>query len=148
MAMPELCTPTPEARNVIVLRVAKKITDGMRNWLAAEVVSSGQGNNAILDDYERFVGAFDLPTQEAAAAIRSKQESHYSRLMPFTADFKTDSDNEYLFARQLFCFMMNISGAFRVQSQLQALSQEDYLKKRRGGEPIGIDLQSAVTDRV
>lgn len=127
---------------------ARTIGVTFEHWLADEVKSSGQGNNAILDNYDDaisgIVGGWDHPKNFG----RIKHESHVDNRMPlWWAQYEQDPENDLVSAKLLFNGLMQISGAYRTQCYLQARGAQDYLW-RRSGRPVGINLESEAMARL
>jgi hypothetical protein len=109
----------------------------MHGWLAEEIRSSGEGKNAVLDDWDTFI-------QSGVA----KAKSHYDRLWSRTSQFQALKSRDKFIALQIFDAQMGMSGAFRTNCRVMALDQADYLAKRYGNSPLGIDIGKQIDERL
>jgi hypothetical protein len=135
------------SRNSLSVEIAgRKISGTFYNWFVSEVTSSGI-DNTFLDDYTglRDHLGTDYESDDNWSAL--KQRGHLDRmdkkLWPL---FESDPQNDEFSAQVLFGAMMLTSGAYRLQSNLQSKTAEEYLSRRK--RAIGINLQRTVTDHL
>jgi hypothetical protein len=133
---------------------AEIIASELENWLKREVDNSVTGRNKYLDDFSGFRRSLVLPYGDRSNTNAAKNRSHYDRtvnwtsgLLEFYEDFNADQ-RDYAIARQIFCAQMSLSGLFRIQCLMQAADQDDYYRRRTGGNGTGIDLEESATDRL
>jgi hypothetical protein len=129
----------------------RAIAKAMNDWLQAEIESSMEGRNAILDDWEQFQRDLRLPFDDPHNQNAGKTKSHYNRLLQWTLASEQYPDllqDDYYLARQMFCAQMFVSGAYRRQCFLQAHDADDYALRRRSMGPVGINLQDTVAQRL
>lgn len=125
------------------------IATAFTGWLDAEVRNSGEGGNAILNDYPGFVEALSLDYFDNSNVPAGKSRSHYDRLKLWTEEtFPGHSSDDEVIARQLFGVLMGLSGAFRTQCLLISSSQNSYMNYRNGPNPLGLDVKGQVQQRL
>jgi hypothetical protein len=144
-----------------VERQAVAVSNAFYDWLAAEVVTSGEGRNKYLDakvektedakkrfsDLRRRIA---LPYDNEENWNAQKDKGHRNR-WPFwleAAEITSDGDSQADFAsaRLLFAPLMTISGAYRMQSYLESDDPEEYLARR--SEVIGVDMEDVVASQI
>lgn len=130
---------------------AEAIATALRDWLQAEIISSMEGRNHILDDWEQWQKDLRLPFEDPANQNAGKAISHVNRLRNWTYAAEQYPDivqEDYYLARQIFCAQMNISGAYRRQCFFQAADAADYRRRRQQLGPVSIDLVGAIQERI
>lgn len=137
--------PVPIRKSGLIL------TRAFSDWLDGEVISSGEGVNAVLNNYdlatEGIRGGAEHPNNFAA----QKSAGHLNRLPIWWTGFAEtpldDKDYDYVTARIGFAALMEVSGGWRIQCYLKSKTATEYLR-RRNAKPAGIPIQKAVTDRL
>jgi hypothetical protein len=125
----------------------QRIAEVINWWLQEEIVNSDAGLNAYLSEFvERRADldkSFDDPTNFMAA----KAISHDSRFKFFVENYgNTDSIlDDRGASRFIFAALMAVSGGYRKQCVVEAVSAQDYLHRRRDLGPTSINVLEVVT---
>lgn len=132
---------------------AEPITSVIYDWLAAEIETSGTPGdvNAVLDEYDLAVGSL---ARHSGSFTEGKHGGHMDRLRSDIGNLALfvpeDEDFDGFAVKLPFDALMEVSGSYRNQCYADAVSQEDYLEKRRGviGISIGNTVRNRLTDLV
>lgn len=134
----------------VIERHADTVAEAIHTWLAAEVMSSGQDHNRVLDDYDKAVTKIEGGTGYQLNFTGGKHQGHMDRLPLFFKAYKDTPDGSpnYDKAEALVAFggLMEISGGYRNQCYVTAKNKQQYLAKRK--KVIGISLVDAVSVRL
>lgn len=130
------------------LQPHEAIAQVFHDWLVAEVESSSQNQNAILDDWASFHAALQMPFSDNANVSARKADSHYSRLRLWTDEFAKGHVDDSSIAHQIYGTLTGMSGAFRTQCNTFASNQNQYTTRRQNGEPLGINISVQVQKRL
>lgn len=124
----------------------RKVATSFYNWLAEEVETSVT-DNASLDDFKEARRRLGLDYEGTENWAAEKQKGHLNRVdVKFWPLYESDPEDDEFSAQVLFGAMMFTSGAYRIQSYLQAKSPEEYNNRRR--RAAGINLYQVVTGRL
>jgi hypothetical protein len=120
------------------LSKANAIAGAIENWLSEEIVTSSEGENAFLDNWDTFL-------QDGLA----KANSHFDRLKIRTDSlFDSESVEDEVVAMQIYDTQSGMSGAFRTQCYILAADHEDYFRRRLGSSPLNVDIKSSINEMV
>jgi len=126
---------------------SQRVAEVINWWLQEEIISSDVGSNAILSEYSDrradLYKDFDDPTNVMAA----KAISHNNRFTFFAENLNDTSSwlDDHGASKFIFAALMAVSGGWRKQCIIEAVSAEDYTYRRHNLGPTGIDVMSAVT---
>ena len=129
---------------------AEAISDSLEDWFRAEHASSSEGVNKPLDTLAWGTATLALPWDDVSNGNAAKTLGHVNRIRPLIWGglFVESPNDDYLAARQLFGVQMLISGCYKNQCYAQATDQSDFLARKFGEPPIGIDIPSVVSDHL
>jgi|GEM_PF-5312164 len=126
-----------------------QISDALTAWFDGEIKSSMASRNAILDNFATWHQWLKMPLTNPSNGNYRRPSGHTDRLRVFTDQgFVRRPWDDQVFARQIFCAQMFVSGLFRNECMLLSSNQEEYLKRRGGTNPVGISIAQVVGNRL
>lgn len=113
-------------------------------WLHNEIVESNSNRNSYMNNFAThksgYLQRFDAQGNMNAAKLRA----HYDRLVTFTTTFAEEPTTAISLERQLFCILMKVSGLYRHQCYITAITGKQYEELRHQDKAVGIDIIQAI----
>jgi len=134
------------------------ITVAIRDWLEAEVVTSGESRNRYLDasdkdaetaqkKHDDIMKRLALPFDDDNNWVANKHKGHVQQRVPHWIDFfEATADDptkaDFYAAQAGFAPLVSASGSYRVQCYLISKGPSEYAELR--SKVAGVDLEKAV----
>lgn len=135
---------------------AEQLAAVCEDWLRAEVITSGEGNNRVLDvatddDLELKRAQISHPYGDDRNLVYKKHSDHENRLWAnywpaFESAVVGEPDADLTSATVTFAAQMEQSGGYRRQCYLEAQSAQDYNARRLLG--TGIDIEAVAYEQL